>query len=49
MIKVDIAKMANLLIEKELVLNHILYGYIRYNSTYKIKQYFKYYEYIDAS
>lgn len=35
----------NLLIEKKLVLDHIFHGYIRYNPTCKVKQYFKYYKY----
>lgn len=37
MIKVDEIKMANLLIEERLVLDHILHKYIRYNPACKIK------------
>ena len=44
-IKVNNAKMANLLIEEKLVLDHILHICIRYNLICKIKQCFKYYEY----
>ena len=44
-IKVDDAKMANMLIEEGLVLDYILHGYIRYNPAYKIKQYFNCYKY----
>lgn len=43
-VKINDTKIANLLIEKKLVLNYILHKYIRYNPTCKIKQYFKYYE-----
>lgn len=45
MIKVDNAKITNLLIEETLVLDHTLHGYMRYNPACKIKQYFKCYEY----
>ncbi len=44
-IAVDDAKMANLLMEEELILNHTLHGCIRYNPACKIKQCFKCYEY----
>ncbi len=44
-IEVDDAKMANLLIEEKLVLDHTLHGFIRYNPTCKMNQYFKCYEY----
>ena len=40
-VEVDNAKMANLLIEEGLVLDHILYGCMRYNPTCKVKQCFK--------
>lgn len=36
-IKVDNVKMANLLIEEELVMNHILYKCIRYKFACKVK------------
>lgn len=35
-IEIDDAKMANMLIEKRLVLDHTLHRYMRYNSIYKI-------------
>lgn len=44
-IEVDNVKMANPLIEEELVMNHILYKCIRYKFACKVKQCFKYYEY----
>lgn len=44
-IKIDNAKITNLLIEKWLALDHILHKYIRYNLACKVKQSFKYYEY----
>lgn len=36
-VEVDDAKIANILIEKELVLDYTLHGYMRYNSGYIIK------------
>lgn len=36
-IKVNNVKMANLVIEEILVLDHVLHECIRYNPTYKIK------------
>ena len=45
MVKIDKAKIENLLMKKKLVLNQTLYTYIIYNSTYKVKQCFKCYEY----
>lgn len=44
-VKVDDAKMANLLIEEGLVLDHTLHRCIRYNLACKIKQCFKCYKY----
>lgn len=41
----DNVKMANLLIEKGLVLDHIIYRYMKYSPAYKLKQFFKYYKY----
>lgn len=38
-------KMANMLIEKKLVLDYNRHKCMRYNSACKMKQYFKYYEY----
>ena len=43
--EVDNAKMANMLTEEGLVLDHTLHGCIRYNPACKIKQYFKCYKY----
>ena len=44
-VEVDDAKMANLLIEEGLVLDHTLHGCMRYNPACKVKQCFKCYEY----
>lgn len=44
-VKVDDAKMANILIEEGLVLDHTLHRCIRYNPACKIKQCFKCYKY----
>lgn len=44
-IKIDNVKMTNILIKEELVLDHILYRYIRYNPTCKIKECFNSYKY----
>lgn len=49
MVEVDDAKMANMLIEEGLVLDHTLHGCIRYNPACKIKQSFKCYEYSQVS
>ncbi len=48
-IEVDDAKMANLLIEEGLVLDHTLHGCMRYNPACKVKQCFKYYKYSHVS
>lgn len=48
-IEVDDAKMANLLIEKRLVLDYTLQRCMRYNPTCKVKQCFKCYEYSHIS
>ena len=44
-VEVDDAKIANMLIEEGLVLDHTLHGYMRYNPAYRIKQCFNCYEY----
>ncbi len=44
-VDLDNVKIANILIEEELVLDHILCGCIRYNSACKIKKFFKCYKY----
>lgn len=44
-IEVDDAKMANMLIEEGLVLDHTLHGCMRYNPACRIKQCFNCYEY----
>ena len=44
-IEVDNAKMANMLIEEGLVLDHTLHGCMRYNPACRIKQCFNCYEY----
>lgn len=44
-VELDDTKMANILIEKELVLDYALYKYIKYNSICKIEQCFNCYEY----
>lgn len=44
-VKINNAKIANILIKKWLALDHTLYRYIRYNLAYKIKQSLKYYKY----
>ena len=44
-IKVDNAKMANILIKEGMVLDHTLHGCKRYNPTCRIKQCFNCYEY----
>lgn len=49
MVEVDDAKMANMLIEEGLVLDHTLHGCIRYNPACKIKQCFKCYEFSHVS
>ena len=49
MIKINNAKMANLLIKDKLVLDHILHRYMKYNPTCKVKQCFKYYGYDHVS
>ena len=36
--EVDNVKMANILIEERLVLDHTLHRFMRYNLTYRIKQ-----------
>lgn len=44
-VKINNAKMANLLVKEGLVLDHILYRCMRYNLVYKVKKCFKYYKY----
>ena len=44
-VEVDDAKMANMLIEEGLVLDHTLHGCMRYNPACRIKQCFNCYEY----
>ncbi len=44
-VEVDDAKMANILIEERLVLDHTLHGCMRYNPAYRIEQCFNCYEY----
>lgn len=44
-IKVNNAKMTNMLIQKKLFLDHILHRYMRNNFIYRIKQYFNFYKY----
>ncbi len=44
-VEVTDAKMANMLIEEELVLDHTLHGCMRYNPACRMKQYFNFYKY----
>lgn len=44
-VEVDNAKMTNMLIEKRLVLDHILHRCMRYNLAYRTTQYLNYYKY----
>lgn len=44
-IEINNAKMTNMLIKEQLVLDHTLYGCMRYNPAYKIKQCFNCYKY----